>query len=269
MSSVVYSAQDIAAACTGPASQVAVEVVGETGSTNADLMARLPALAGPTMLLAEKQTAGRGRAGRTWHMEPGKTLTFSLAWKFALPVGQLPGLSLVVGVAIAETLAAWDVDARLKWPNDVLKDGHKLAGILIEASAEKGQLPPSAWAVIGVGLNLQTSAQLSEQIGAPIAAAANLWENRNHLVAAMLSDLAKTLIQFEEQGLQAFTTRWNRLHAYAGKPVVILDGGSVLHQGQAVGIDEAGRFVLETAQGRVAVLSGDVSLRLVDAREMH
>jgi BirA family transcriptional regulator, biotin operon repressor / biotin---[acetyl-CoA-carboxylase] ligase len=263
--SFIYSAQDIAAACTGPASQVAIEVVGETGSTNADLMARVHALPGPTLLLAEKQTAGRGRSGRTWHMEPGKTLTFSLAWKFLLPMAQLPGLSLVAGVAIAETLDAHGVDARLKWPNDVLMDGGKLAGILIEAVAEKEASQPAVWAIIGVGLNLQSSNYLSEQIGMPIAAAAGLSENRNRIVTALLNGLAKALLQFEEEGLQAFTSRWNRLHAYAGKPVAILDGGSVLHQGQAVGIDESGRFVIDTDQGRVAVLSGDVSLRLVES----
>jgi BirA family biotin operon repressor/biotin-[acetyl-CoA-carboxylase] ligase len=265
--SYVYSAKKIASQCLGPASQVGIEVVRETGSTNADLMARLQVLNGPTLLLAESQIAGRGRAGRTWHMEPGKTLTFSLAWKFPLPLAQLPGLSLVVGVAIAETLAAWNVDARLKWPNDVLLEDRKLAGILIEAAAEKSNPHSAAWAVIGVGLNLQSSEHLSERIGAPIAVAANLPADRNHIVAALLNSLAKALVQFKGEGLPAFVARWNRLHAYRGKPVVILDQGSVLHHGAAVGIDELGRFVLDTDQGRVAVLSGDVSLRLAEVAE--
>jgi BirA family transcriptional regulator, biotin operon repressor / biotin---[acetyl-CoA-carboxylase] ligase len=266
--SFVYSAQDIAAACEGAAQQVAIEVVLETGSTNADLMARLHALRGPTLLIAEKQTAGRGRAGRTWHMEPGKTLTFSLAWKFALPLAQLPGLSLVTGVSLAETLAAWDIDARLKWPNDVLKDGGKLAGILIEAAPEKNNPSHAAWAVIGIGLNLDASPALQTQIGAPIAAATGLPENRgfnrNRIVAAILSNLTTALVQFEHDGLPPFVERWNRLHAYAGKPVAILDHGNVLHRGRAVGIDRAGRFLLDTDKGQVAVMSGDVSLRLTE-----
>ncbi|MDQ9169166.1 biotin--[acetyl-CoA-carboxylase] ligase [Oxalobacteraceae bacterium R-40] len=266
--SFVYSEQDIAGACEGLARQVAIEVVRETGSTNADLMARLHALRGPVLLIAEKQTAGRGRAGRTWHMEPGKTLTFSLAWKFALPLAQLPGLSLVAGVSLAETLAAWGIDARLKWPNDVLKDGGKLAGILIEAAPEKDNPSHAAWAVIGIGLNLDASPALQAQIGAPIAAADSLPENRsfdrNRIVAALLNSLAKALVQFEDEGLSPFIERWNCLHAYAGKPVAILDHGNVLHRGRALGIDHAGRFLLDTDEGQVAVMSGDVSLRLAE-----
>lgn len=262
----VYSAQDIAGACNGPARQVAIEIVTETGSTNADLMARLQDLKGATLLIAEKQTAGRGRAGRAWHMEPGKTLTFSLAWKFALPLSRLPGLSLAAGVVLAESLNYWQVDARLKWPNDVLKDGAKLAGILVEAAADKRTARHGAWAVIGIGLNLDFSAALSAQVDAPIAAATCLLHDPNQAVAVILSRLASALVQFEREGLQAFAGRWNRLHAYAGQPVAILEGDEVMHQGRAIGIDEAGRFVLENEQGRVAVMSGDVSLRLMEHR---
>ncbi len=258
-----YSAHDIAAACEGPAAGVAVEVVGEIGSTNADLMARLHALNGPTLLVAEKQTAGRGRAGRSWHMEPGKSLAFSLAWKFALPVARLPGLSLVAGVALAECLAERGVDARLKWPNDVLKDGAKLAGILIETAADKANPQRGAWAVIGIGVNLGFSSELSAHVGAPVAAC-GLSDHPDRILAAILSCLARSLVQFEAAGMQAFVERWNSLHAYAGQPVAILDHGKAVHQGRAAGIDEAGRFLLDTDGGRVAVMSGDVSLRLVN-----
>ncbi len=257
----VYCAQEIAAACQGPARLIAVEVVRETGSTNADLMARLQTLQAPTLRVAETQTAGRGRAGRTWHMEPGKTLTFSLAWRFALPLGQLAGLSLVAGVALAETLATWGVDAQLKWPNDVLKEGAKLAGILIEAAVDKSDAH-HAWAVFGIGLNLASSPDLVEQIGTPIASAPGLQRNPNRVVAEIANSLANSSVQFEAAGLPAFTARWNRLHAYADKQVAILDKGNVVHQGRAAGIDDSGRLLLDTEHGRVAVLSGDVSLRL-------
>lgn len=260
MHGMLYSAQDIAAACEGPAQSITVEVVEETGSTNADLMARLHALHRPTLLVAERQTAGRGRAGRAWHMEPGKTLTFSLAWRFALPLAQLTGLPLVVGVALAESLAAWGVDARLKWPNDVVNDGGKLAGILVEAAADKRDAG-HAWAVIGIGMNLESSPELATRIGTPVAAAQGLPADRNRVLAAIANGLAKALLQFEAEGLQAFAVRWNRLHAHAGKPVAILDGDTAVHRGIATGIDESGRLVLDTDQGRIAVLSGDVSLR--------
>lgn len=260
MHGMLYSEQAIIAACEGPAQNVDIEVVAETGSTNADLMARLPTLQRPTLLVASRQTAGRGRAGRAWHMEPGKTLTFSLAWRFGLPIAQLTGLSLAVGVALAERLAAWHIDARLKWPNDVLKDGAKLAGILVEAATDKRDAQ-HAWAVIGIGLNLEASPELAAQIGAPVAAATGLSADADHVLAAILNSLASALAEFEENGLRSFTARWNRLHAYADQAVAILDRGTVIHQGRAAGIDESGRLVLDTEHGRIAILSGDVSLR--------
>lgn len=263
MQAMRYSEKEITAACEGPAQQVAIEVVEETGSTNADLMARLQTLQGSTLRVAESQTAGRGRAGRAWHMEPGKTLTFSLAWRFGLPLAQLVGLSLVAGVALAERLTAWKIDARLKWPNDVLKDGGKLAGILVEAAADKRDAH-HAWAVVGIGLNLASSAHVAAQIGTPIAAATGLPDDPNAVLAALLNSLAKSLAEFEEQGLPPFITRWNRLHAYADKPVAILENGRIAHEGSAVGVDDTGRLVLDTEHGRIAILSGDLSLRLAE-----
>src|SRR3954471_1030166 len=126
------SAQRLAALCRPAAQQVAIEVVAETGSTNADLLARIDGLVTPVLLVAEWQTAGRGRAGRNWQSEAGTGLTFSLAWKFQRPLAELTGLPLAVGVALAEVLALFQVPVQLKWPNDVLKDGGKLAGVLIE-----------------------------------------------------------------------------------------------------------------------------------------
>lgn len=238
---------------------VAVEVVFETGSTNADLLARAAALPANLLLVAERQTAGRGRAGRSWLSADGGSLTFSLAWKFKLPVHALAGLPLAVGVALADTLAALDVTVQLKWPNDLLKDGAKLAGVLIETqSAGAG----AVWAVIGVGLNLALPDELEARIGRPAASAPWLAKmNRDALMAALLDQLAASLRQFEQQGFSAFCARWNRLHAYQGCPVDIIDRGVILHQGIAAGVDDSGALLLDGAFGRVAVNAGDVSLR--------
>src|SRR5690606_28510555 len=100
------------------------------------------------------QTAGRGRAGRPWYAAPGRSLTFSLAWKFQRPVHALVGLPLAVGVALAEALAMYNIEVGLKWPNDVLHEGRKLAGILIE-SASVDSPQPASWAVIGIGINMR------------------------------------------------------------------------------------------------------------------
>jgi BirA family biotin operon repressor/biotin-[acetyl-CoA-carboxylase] ligase len=241
---------------------IAVEVVAQTGSTNADLLARAARLSGPLLLAAEHQTAGRGRAGRSWLSAPGDSLTFSLAWRFAHGLPQMTGLPLAVGVALAETLAGLDQPVGLKWPNDLLKDGDKLAGILVEAQpAADG----AAWAVIGIGLNLAMPAELEERIGRPVAAVPWLARmDRDTLMAALLDGLAAALDTFARDGFAAFAPRWNLLHAYAGQPVVIVDRGVVLHEGLAAGVDTSGRLLLDTAEGRVAILAGDVSLRPKD-----
>jgi hypothetical protein len=114
------------------ASHVAIEVVAETGSTNADLLARIGTLAGPTLRIAEPD-------GRPWPrrpflaVRPGAALMFSLAWRFKGPLHRMSGLPMAVGVALAETIAALGVPVQIKWPNDLLRDGAKLAGILVEA----------------------------------------------------------------------------------------------------------------------------------------
>jgi BirA family biotin operon repressor/biotin-[acetyl-CoA-carboxylase] ligase len=239
---------------------VAVEVVAETGSTNADLLARAPGLDAPVLLVAEHQTAGRGRAGRSWLSAPGHSLTFSLAWKFEGGVQKLTGLPLAVGTALAETLGRLGQPVQLKWPNDVLKDGDKLAGILVEtASADSG----GVWAVIGIGLNLAMPDELEQQIGRSVAAVPWLARmERDTLVAAILDGLAEALRLFDKSGFAAFSARWNLLHGWQGQSVTILDRGEVLHEGLAAGVDDAGRLLLDTESGRMTIVAGDVSLRI-------
>lgn len=252
----------IATLCRETAQQVAIEIVAETGSTNADLLARVDRLSVPTLLAAEWQTAGRGRSGRMWLSAPGESLTFSLAWKFKRPVQDLIGLPLAVGVVIAEVLTQFHVEVQLKWPNDVLKDGKKLAGILIETGAAKSQSNDEIWAVIGIGLNIAVPEKLAAQIGRSVADAPALQLDRNAVLAALLNGLSEALVLFEPQGFHAFMARWNLLHAYAGQAVVILDHGRVLHEGIAAGVDHIGRLLLDTANGRITVMAGDVSLRM-------
>lgn len=257
------SAQRIAVLRQPGAQPVAIEVVAETGSTNADLLGRLDSLAMPTMLAAEMQTAGRGRAGRSWHSTPGGALTFSLAWKFVSPLQALAGLPLAVGVAIAETLAGLGVDVRLKWPNDVMRDGRKLAGILIESASVRNG-PGGVWAVIGIGLNVAVPDNLAAKIDNPVADLSGSDIDRERLLAALLDGLSEVLAGFDRTGFAEFSDRWNRLHAYAGRQVAILDHGRISHEGRAVGVDLAGRLLLDTAAGKVAVTAGDVSLRSME-----
>jgi len=239
---------------------VAVEAVAQTGSTNADLLARAGTLAAPLLLIAEHQSAGRGRAGRSWLSSPEGSLTFSLAWRFDGGPQALLGLPLAVGVALADTLGTLGQQVQLKWPNDVLKDGDKLAGILIETQSAPGG---GTWTVIGIGLNLLMPDEMEAQLGR--SAAGMPWlarMDRDALMAALLDGLADCLREFTARGFAAFSARWNLRHAWQGETVVLLDGGVVRHEGRAAGVDDSGRLLLDTDEGRITVMAGDVSLRV-------
>ena len=257
------SAAEIRRRCAPGAAHVSIEVVEETGSTNADLLARLDTLSGPTLLLAAHQTAGRGRAGRNWLSAPGATLTFSLAWKLQGPPARLAGLPLAVGVILAECLARLDLPVQLKWPNDLLRDGAKLGGILIEIRSAPGQgQGQGIWAVIGIGINLLLPPQLETQIGRAVADAPWLAQmDRHQLMAVLTSSLADGLAEFDGAGFAAFSARWNALHAHQGQSVTLTEQGCLLHEGRAAGVDELGRLLLDTAGGRLEIVSGDVTLR--------
>ncbi|WP_341539863.1 biotin--[acetyl-CoA-carboxylase] ligase [Paucimonas lemoignei] len=246
------------------AANVAIEVVEQTGSTNADLLARVGRMPQPSLLAAELQTAGRGRAGRSWISASG-SLAFSLAWPFRCALRDLAGMPLAVGVALAETLAANDVAVRLKWPNDLWLDDAKLGGILIETALDRSgaqQGVPQVWAVIGVGINIAQPEELLQQIGRPIAALpANLAQDRSRLMGMLLDGLAVALRQFEQEGFAVFAARWNALHAWTGQNVVILENGHVIQEGIATGVDAQGQLLLQGPDGVVPVLAGDVSLR--------
>lgn len=236
-----------------------VEVVAETGSTNADLLCRLYELKKPLLRVALHQTAGRGRAGRNWQSVPGGMLMFSLAWPMARAAHELMGLPLAVGVAIAEVLHALDLPVQLKWPNDILRDGKKLAGVLIESAANKDG---GTWIVAGIGLNLELPEAFEASLGRSVADAPWLARmDRNALLARLLNTLAKAFAQFDQNGFSAFQVRWNALHAYANQEVQIIDHGEILQRGVAVGVDVSGRLLLQTPAGQIPVLAGDVSLR--------
>lgn len=262
---IPFSTEQMQALRSSVAQQVDIQLVAETTSTNTDLLGMLAPNLRPTLLIAQKQTAGRGRSGRVWHSAEDGSLIFSLAWKFRCPINRLVGLPLAVGVALADALAVYDVFVQLKWPNDVFKDGKKLAGILIETAVHADGDDATrevVWAVIGVGLNLVAPEKLEAEVGQPIADAPWLAQaNRNELMATILNSLVSTLVSFELTGFAPFASRWNRLHAFEGKPVCINDRGQTIYEGIAIGVDASGCLLLNTQSGIVAVRAGDVSLR--------
>jgi BirA family biotin operon repressor/biotin-[acetyl-CoA-carboxylase] ligase len=239
--------------------QLVIEVIDETASTNFDLMQRAREITHPILLVAKHQTAGRGRAGRMWLSTIDGVLTFSLAWRFDSSAQELMGLPLVVGVALAETLLEIGVPVKVKWPNDILKEGKKLAGILVESvpSGLKGTC-----AVIGIGLNLQISDELELQIGQAVADAPWLAQmDRNLLLALLIHALSVALETFQQRGFAVFVERWNQLHAFAHHQVAIIEQGRIQQSGLALGVDTYGRLLLQTEREILAIHSGDVSLR--------
>ncbi len=235
-----------------------IEVVAKTDSTNSDLLNRVATLTSPAALIAKEQMSGRGRAGKKWVSVPGATLAFSVAWPFH-SIQSLAGLPLVVGVAMAGALQSFGTQTKLKWPNDILKEGKKLGGILVEtAKADQG-----IWAVIGIGLNLLLPEDAEQKIGQPVASAPLLAQmDRNQLIAGLLAHLATTLVQFSEKGFESFMPLWHRYHAHQDAQVVLFDAESLQYEGVAKGIDSHGRLLLDTVTGMVAVSSGEVSLRV-------
>lgn len=259
------SSEHIAARIQDPFQSMFIEVVEETGSTNADLMAALPHLQGPALRIARNQIAGRGRAGRTWVSAPGDTLTFSLAWPYTRPPHALVGLPLAVGVALADALASLSIEIALKWPNDILYNGKKLAGVLVESARVQQVDGERNWVVVGVGINVRVAPELQAQIGNTAIGIGWLADlDQSMLYGVLANHLAQALDKFDAEGLAPFVSRWNALHAFKGQAVRILDHGKVLHEGRALGIDQSGRLLLDCAGKQLSVMAGDVSLRAVN-----
>ena len=242
------------------------ECVWRTGSTNSDLLQRdAPAAGHFDFLTAEYQTAGRGRRARTWFAPPGGAICLSLSWSFASLPRDISALSLAIGVCALRGMAQIGVTgAALKWPNDLVVGSAKLGGILIELRAEAGG---PAYVVVGLGLNVALGAEVQKQVKASGTQAADLigmgveHPDRNRLAAALIGSMATGLEQFERDGFSAFTHEWGAADALAGKPVVISsDNGSI--SGHARGIDSDGALCLQTRDGLLRFITGEVSARV-------
>lgn len=249
------------------AGRFTLDVRDTVASTSSALLERVAAgVPAGTVIAAEWQSDGRGRLGRTWRAGVGEALTFSLLWRFARGAGALAGLSLAVGVAIARALAAAGVPgAGLKWPNDVLWQNGKLAGILTELAGDA--LGPTA-AVIGIGLNVRLSQATRARIGqaaADLETACGAAPDRNALLARLLIELGRTLEAFEKDGFAPLRSEWQRLHALQDRRVTLLLPDGARRSGSARGVAEDGAFLLETRGGVERFHSAEVSLRPASA----
>jgi len=243
---------------------VTLQVVDEIDSTSTKLL-EMAAAGAPsgTCLAAEWQSAGRGRRGRSWVSALGGSLTFSLLWRFERGAGHLAGLSLAVGVAVARALAACGVErVQVKWPNDVVVDFRKLAGILVETS---GEMQGPSVAVIGVGVNFRLGETVLERIDQPVIDVAHCAPqppSRSALLGEMLAHLAPALGDFESRGFGGVRDAWRALHAFQGRRVRVIPPRDPPYDAEVVDVAPDGALVVALPDGRnVPLSSAEISLR--------
>ena len=241
----------------------AVHVRFAVDSTNTVLAERLRAgAAAPELCTAESQTAGRGRHGRRWVSGLGQSLVLSVSWRFAVRPGGLSGLSLAIGVALAEALAASGLGrVMLKWPNDLVVDDRKLAGILVEAS---GSRSGSVACVVGVGFNLDLAPAESGRIDQPwidFARELGRVPGRSMLASQAANAILDACEQYRNRGLEPFVDGWRERDTLRDRSVRVLSGGAPI-EGTARGIDSDGALLVQHAAGVVRCESGEVTVRV-------
>jgi BirA family biotin operon repressor/biotin-[acetyl-CoA-carboxylase] ligase len=270
--------EQAAPSCPG----LSVDVVAEIGSTNTELMARgRRGETSPTLLTACRQTAGRGRQGRSWLASPGDSLTFSLGLPLHLDTvpGGASALSLAVGLSVARSLDAglrtWTASPAaapigLKWPNDLWLQGRKLGGILIEASPAPSLPTGARWVVIGIGLNVRAGhlppdaiALASATPGHPPPSAGQVWR-------WIAPALIQAIRAFAAQGFAPLQAAYSERDVLAGQAVALwstpghgpADGHAPTEQGQALGVSETGALLVHTDKGLQSWTTGEVSVRV-------
>jgi BirA family transcriptional regulator, biotin operon repressor / biotin---[acetyl-CoA-carboxylase] ligase len=246
-----------------PSARAAVEmrIVADVDSTNSMLLREAATLPARVALLADRQTAGRGRRGRRWQSPPGANLYLSLFARLRRPLRDMGGLSIAAGIACATALRRHGVDAAaLKWPNDLLADGAKLGGLLVEIAGERNG---EAAAVIGLGLNLAMPADAAADIEQPWTDLTRLGHSgdRAFWAAAMLDALLAAVGRFERDGLGGFLAQWAEVDAMAGREVEV-HAGEQRHVGTVLGLADDGALRLAAADGERRFHSAEVSLRV-------
>lgn len=253
----------------------------ETGSTNADLvaLAREPGevYARPWLEGAHLQQHGRGRAGRTWQNRRGANLMFSCAFDIFVPARHLPVLSPLTGVATCEALRAFISPAHrsrltMKWPNDILWDNAKLAGILVESTraGTARQSNDHHVIIVGLGLNIDDARALSQSLDRSVAdwseiAAADPAEagaaTATDLVQAIAKAWYRVFNEATRDGFEHFPERYHAVDGLLGQHVHIVDDGRLIRAGIACGVNTTGQLLVRSPEGETAVSVGEVSVR--------
>lgn len=236
-------------------------LLGVTNSTNQYLLDEMKTLESGQSCFAEYQTSGRGRRGRSWVSPFGSNIYFSLYWKLESGLAGAMGLSLAVGIAVIDALESLGCKGlKLKWPNDVYWNEKKLAGILIELSAQSGG---AAHVVIGVGINVDLDDRFNSEIGQPwtdLKEVLSKEQQRNKLANALLKSMYQVMNEFQMSGLRPFIDKWKRLDNFLDKTIT-LQVGSTGVTGVCKGIDEQGAILLEINREIKSFIGGEISIR--------
>lgn len=238
-----------------------IQVESQVESTQLPALAASPTPGQSAVFVAEQQTAGQGRLGREWISPADCNLYASVAHCFALPPARLAGLSLVTGIALAEALRAIGaIHVAVKWPNDLVVDGRKLGGVLVQLRGRPGG---ATLAAIGFGINVRMPAGMDARIGQPwcdLAQSIGVLPSRNILLAGILAELLPALALFSERGLEPFLQRWHALDSLRGRSAKVINGDSHT-QGECLGIAESGALRLRVGDQVREFHGGEVSVR--------
>ncbi len=238
---------------------VSLTIMPATGSTNSDLMQSEASSIDGRIILAETQLLGRGRRGRTWMSPFARNIALTMGCGVQHSGQDLGGLSLVVGYAVLEALQALGVeDLALKWPNDVLYQGRKLCGVLIEMHHSRH----SPEAVIGIGINHSGAELVRAKVDQGLAELVETKHppTRNETVAAVISSVRRQVEQFNLHGFDAFRPDWDAKHYFSGRQVRITGAGKAV-VGRVLGVSPFGELHLSTPHGQEFLSGGEISMR--------
>lgn len=237
-----------------------IAVIPVIDSTNQYLLDRMDQLESGFACVAEYQQAGRGRRGRKWFSPFGANLYLSMYWRLEQGPAAAMGLSLVIGIVMAEVIQSLGAEnVRVKWPNDLYLNDRKLAGILVELTGKTGD---AAQIVMGAGINLGMRGEGTSEInqGWINLQEAGVTIDRNQLAASIINSLRAALPLFERDGLAPFVQRWEKLDNFINRPVKLLIGEREVY-GIARGIDKQGGLLLEQEGVIKSWVGGEISLR--------
>lgn len=241
---------------------IAVDIPFETPSTN-DVLKQKIALGArlPALVVTERQTQGKGRRGRAWESGVAKNITMSFGWKFEQGPGVVEGLSLAVGVVIAQVLRKYGItNPGLKWPNDIHIEGQKICGILLELVADQDVCR----VIIGIGLNVESTAEQQAKVDQPwtdLTSRLSFTPDRNEIIAHITRGLVELCQVFEKgDGLSHYHPQWQAFDVLYNQPVTVYSG-TRQQSGIARGIDDNGALKLETNDGIELLHGGEISVR--------